>query len=266
MKSETTNMSPRGKIIECGSCGAHFDEMLPKCPYCGTASIKGAEAEYMDKLEDVRSDMEDLSAVPAEETKKELKKQTKFVLIVVGIILGMLLLLFSIEVFFSYREDKRDRQADYIWQQENFPIFDELYEQGRYDEVVELYYDAWMEEKPISGWEHYEFCSAMLNFKEVEDVWAKEREGRELTHWDYEDLLYVGFRVENYLDSTAYSQEEKELMAPYIEKIRADFETRWDFTEKEQAMFEKEMADNYGYVSYDVIEDYVEDWMKRSGK
>ena len=39
--SETQKMSPKGAIIECASCGAHFDEMMPKCPYCGSMSIYG---------------------------------------------------------------------------------------------------------------------------------------------------------------------------------------------------------------------------------
>lgn len=266
MKSDNRNMSPKGKIIECASCGAHFDELLPKCPYCGSMSIKGAQAEYMEKLEDVRSDMEDLTAVPMQETKKELKKQTKFVLIIIGCIVGLLLFLVVLELVLGYSGSKRDHQADYIWQQENFPILDELYEQERYDELLEMYYKAYVEDKPIGAWEHAEFCSAMELFFDVEETWQREQAGEELTHWDYEDILYLGFRVEDYEKSTAYTAEDKERMAPYIERVRADFETRWQFSDEELEKFNKEAQKNYGYISYDVVEDYIEEWMERNGK
>lgn len=264
--SEIKNMSPKGKVVECSSCGAQFDEMLPKCPYCASMSIKGAQAEYMEKLEDVRESMEDLAAVPMQETKKEFKKQTKFVLIVVGVILGLLLCFVLVELIFGYRSEKRDRQADYAWQQENFPILNELYEQENYEEMVEIYVNAYKENKPVGAWEHYEFGAAMEMFLDIEDTWAREQAGEELTKWDYHDLLYMGFRVDNYEESSAYTTEEKERMAPYIERVRADFETRWQFSEEELEEFEKEAEKNYGYISYDVVPDYIEDWMERNGK
>lgn len=37
----------------CNNCGAHFDDDLPKCPYCGDFHYAGAQKEYMDKLENV---------------------------------------------------------------------------------------------------------------------------------------------------------------------------------------------------------------------
>lgn len=77
-------MKPKNGEIACKFCGAHFDEMLPKCPYCESTNIKGAQAQYMERLEDVRSDMEGLAQIPVQETKKEIKKQTKFILIIEG--------------------------------------------------------------------------------------------------------------------------------------------------------------------------------------
>ena len=42
------------KKIICNSCGAEFEDTLPKCPYCGSLNYKGAEAEYLGKLEGMR--------------------------------------------------------------------------------------------------------------------------------------------------------------------------------------------------------------------
>lgn len=251
------------KNIICQFCGAEFDEMLPKCPYCDSTNIKGAEAEYMDKLEDVRSDMEDLAQVPMQETKKELKKQTKLILIVVIAIVALLLVLVAVELAYDkIYFGERDKQADYVWQQENYPILDELYEQENYDELYELYYQAVVEDKPIYNWEHYEFCAAISNFMDVEEIWAREKAGESLSDWEYVTLLYMGFRIKNYEESTSYTQQEKEKLAPYIERVRADFEVRWSFTEEELAAFEKEAEDNNSWVSYEYCEKYIEKWRK----
>ena len=68
------------KKIICSSCGAEFEDTLPKCPYCGSLNYKGAEAEYLGKLESMRQDMQQLEQVPEKELKKKLKKKQKFVI------------------------------------------------------------------------------------------------------------------------------------------------------------------------------------------
>ena len=65
------------KKIICSSCGAEFEDTLPKCPYCGSLNYKGAEAEYLGKLESIRQDMQQLEQVPEKELKKKLKKKQK---------------------------------------------------------------------------------------------------------------------------------------------------------------------------------------------
>ena len=65
------------KKIICSSCGAEFEDTLPKCPYCGSLNYKGAEAEYLGKLEDVRRDMQQLEQVPEKELKKKMNKENQ---------------------------------------------------------------------------------------------------------------------------------------------------------------------------------------------
>lgn len=260
------NNASKVKLIECKSCGAHFDEMLPACPYCGTMSIKGAEAQYMDKLEDIREDMEDLTNIPVVETKKAIKKQTKFVLIIIGVLLGVFAFFVAIELIFGYKEPQRDRQADFAWQQENFPMFDELYEQQKDGELLDKYYEALAEEAPIYAWEHYEYVSALALLADFNYILDIEAKGESLNKYDYQSLLYAGFRVETYEKSTAYTEEELERLQPYIERVREDFRTRWKFTDEELDYFEEQAENNYGLVPYDVIEDYIKDWMKEEGK
>lgn len=222
------------KQLVCGFCGGYFQEMLAKCPYCGSTNIKGAEAEYMEKLEAVRTDMEELAVVPAQETKKAVKKVGKFIVITGGII-AVILLVIVLANYFMFKAplEDRDPKADYEWEVQNFPIWDALYEQGKDMELADSYIAAVLEDAPVYHWEHYEYASAMFNFSQVEDMWERERKGYELDDWEHAKLLYMMFRVDEYEESSAYTVEEKERMAPYIEKVRADAETRWNFTEEE---------------------------------
>ena len=86
------------KKIICSSCGAEFEDTLPKCPYCGSLNYKGAEAEYLGKLEDVRRDMQQLEQVPEKELKKKLKKKQKFVIKLL-ILLAALAAILAVIVF-----------------------------------------------------------------------------------------------------------------------------------------------------------------------
>jgi hypothetical protein len=46
------------KTIICKTCGAEYDVSLVRCPYCGTAYAPAEEAEYMDRLEEIREDLQ----------------------------------------------------------------------------------------------------------------------------------------------------------------------------------------------------------------
>lgn len=224
------------KQMVCGFCGGHLPEKLTKCPYCGSTNIKGAESEYMEKLETVKTELEDLADIPVQETKKAAKKMGRL-LVIAGIVIAVILIsLFAISNFlFNAPMEERDPKADYSWEMENFPKWDELYEQGKDMELADTYIAAVLEDAPVYHWEHYEYAAAMFNFSQLEYIWEKEQKGNALEDWEHAKLLYMFFRVDEYEESTAYTIEEKERMAPYIEQVREDAETRCEFTEEEWA-------------------------------
>ncbi len=76
-------------IVNCKTCGANFDSELVRCPYCGTAYEPAAEEEFMDKLEDVRTDLEDHKDDAKKSTGRAI---TRTVLIFVAVIVVLLLL------------------------------------------------------------------------------------------------------------------------------------------------------------------------------
>lgn len=150
-----------GDKITCSSCGAQVDAKLPRCPFCDTLLVEGAEEEYMDKLHDVRKSMEDLNQVPKGAVVNEVKKQGKRIrriMMITAVIVILLVLLF----LWQERQYERDNKADYIWGQQNFPVMSQMYEEGRLEELEEFYYDALMEDKPVWNWEYFEEYSDVL--------------------------------------------------------------------------------------------------------
>ena len=115
------------KKVICDSCGAEFSNDEPKCPYCGTMNYDGAEKEYFEKLENVRSDMEDLKTVSAEETKKEFKKQGSFIkkVLVVALIIGLLLVGMHILSELSYERDEKEEMQEAYKQMGDFQFVSE---------------------------------------------------------------------------------------------------------------------------------------------
>lgn len=261
-------MEVQNKKITCKFCGAGFDEMLSKCPYCDSTNLKGAEAAYMEKLEDMRSDMEELAQIPARETKKEFKKQTKLIFSVIGIVLAVFAVLIGVELFFANRygnKSQQEKQEDYIWQQENLNTFDEVYEQGNDEELMELYYEAAAEGKPVHEWGHADYSSVLAHYKELEYVWAKiERGEPPMSVSEYAGLL-VGYSFIEYYYNML-TEEEQERLVTYYETARADYEARWDFQGEEWEELEKQREENYGIIPYEAAEKYVEAWLERQGK
>lgn len=247
----------------CPNCAAEYEDTLPKCPFCGTMNYKGAEAEYMEKLEDVRSDMADLGNVPEEVTRKELKKQGKFLKKLL-LILGVIVLLGAALMVWGNRESERNLQEDYLWRQTNYPIFDEMYADGEYEELAELCSQAIQEDLPFFEWEHAAFCEVLEDLFYVDMILDYEADGKEMTSYYYEDLLYYGWKMQGSYLEDRLSEEEMELVKPYTVRLKEDFATRWNFTEEEREAFEKEQQDNYGYVSYDSCRKYIKKWIKEN--
>lgn len=82
--------------VRCNKCGGWFDTSEPKCPYCGAIYVPGAEAEYMDKLGDIREDMEDLEDLALSETGSEMKSALKKTFLTVLAVAGGIIALFLI--------------------------------------------------------------------------------------------------------------------------------------------------------------------------
>ncbi len=139
----------------CLSCGAEINDSMPRCPYCGTMIAEGAQKEYMQKLSDIREDMEELGSVPAGEVRAEFRRQGRRMRRVIALAVLLTLLLAGL---FLWQEKCRDRDntADYIWENQNFPYMSGLYEAGDYEALLEPVLSAMEEDRSIWNWEYYD--------------------------------------------------------------------------------------------------------------
>lgn len=247
----------------CNSCGGIFEDNLAKCPYCGSMNISGAEAEYMNKLDDVREDMEDLEDVPMEETKKEFRKQGRFLKKIFGVLLVIVGILAIIIGIVEWNDSSYERKAkkDYLWQQENFPIFDKLYEEGKYQELIEVLYSDKNAEKPVWKWSHYEFVGAYLATENLADILEEESLGTsKMEILDYEAILNTELTVMGFLQDEENPEEDKEILMKYAKPALQDFEERWNMSQEEQEAYIAIVIKNGGYISFEECKPFVQKW------
>ncbi len=256
------------KKLECVSCGATFADTEPKCPFCGSFNFKGAEKEYMEKLEDVRDDLEDLANIPARETVEELKQQGKFlkkiflgifIAIVIGLLIWAGMLLYDRMVY-----GEQDDKADYIWTQENLPTWNALYAERKYQELKILYEEAVSMGQPAYLWEHSYLMEDLIRADEMEEAMEKAAAGT-LSEQGYAGLFFdhCKFLARKY--DTYYPEEDLVLIEPYIEQTKEDLKTFWGLDEAAIEALDTELQTTNGPI-YSECKKFAEEWRERNGR
>lgn len=247
------------KKIICKSCAAEFSDMLPECPYCGTMNYKGAEAQYLGKLENVREDMEELDAVPRNEQKKELRKQVAFwlkVLLAIACVAGILFAIFR-------WQDNKDRvgdREDFLWISENAPKLDELYEKEDYDALQEMYFQYLEEERPLWRWQHNDFMRIYNSIVWAKAALAGKEGGNDLTEKGYVNLFYDMWVIKGIEFRSELDEEEASKLEGLREGIPLELNVYWSMSDEEYAEYNKQLQENQGYIRFEDCEEYIKKW------
>ena len=248
------------KVI-CPNCGGEFKEQSAKCPYCGTMYYPGAEEEYLKKLEHVRTDLEDLGAVPEQETVKAIKKRAGWA---IKLVMAAIIIVLLCAGFLAWknREEPYDAKTQYLWRQENYPKMEEMFENEQY---AELY--AFIEQETANGiylsdWEHWSFMMVWGICDKVEECLEREANGEILKEYQETLLLNDYWILKGISYSVLLSKEDREQLEPFRTQALADLEGRWDFSQEDLKKFEEEVKSNYGYPKYETCEAYIKKWMK----
>ena len=248
------------KVI-CPNCGASIYENEPKCPFCGYINIVGAEEQFM---RDVQKTEDDLSQIP-EMQKKHLKmtlsKNSRIIFVTITVVTVLIAVVFGFHFFmenvlFGYEE--MDPKAVMQWERQNYPILDQLYEEGNYDEIIEFEHTLYEENDEnetnysLVNWEHYNFISVYRRYAEFEKVIALLDQGKEVSEYDAEELVYNGlwFYYQLY-DKSYYEYTEEEILQieEYYELVMDDLFGRLGFTEEEILSIEDKVLKD-GYLEF----------------
>lgn len=259
--TDGTQMSEK---ILCRSCGAEYDGRETKCPWCGTRTDAGAEREYMNKLSDVKEDLEGLSDIPGQSFRRNAGKQIRQI----RWILVFAAILFLIPACMMVSAELRERAAAkkaLAWEKEHFPEFNALYQDGRYEELADRVEEALDQELPIWNWRHYSFAMALITLRSAEQC-RDLLEQAELSaasggssSGDMQvfkaDLLFFELRLEKLREVRDLSAQDLDYLLPLAEPFAADRKQRFPMTEEALQTF---YLDDW-YVNYETCLEYVQE-------
>lgn len=244
----------RSGFVVCPECQAEFKVKEARCPYCGAINEIGAEQQYMRQLEGVRLDLRELGDVSKKEMKKEFRSHIRFTRRVVLVVAILLALVFGIwwawNSFWesSWEESPEQIKAQLAWEREHFPMLDEWYENGEYEQLrlfeEQLYEDE--EEFNLYNWSHSDFLDVYSDYVECLEFAKLVESGAEIPEYEIAHFLYKGmsFRYEvmiQYLDD-----EEKMTAMSYKNELATFLEDIFGMTEEEiQSLYEKATKKDY---------------------
>ena len=249
----------------CKNCGAHFDDNLPECPYCGAFHYAGARKEYMGKLEGMREDLDDLHETVPEMYAAELKKQgkhaRKIVLIILAVLGALALLLFGVSSFMDSLY-KTDAKAELLFTKEAFPIADEYYAAGDYEGLLEFYQTSIEENENASfyNWDHYQFLVCYENLTIFNEV-ASRLESADFTENDMRDLFFCYISSHFYLKGYPMDHVDLQLVSSFMDEMETVIDSLT--LSKEELKEFNDLLNSTGHPSWDEIKDFSKKVYKR---
>lgn len=156
----------------CENCGAEIDAHEKSCPYCGHINPEGAEEAFMDRLEDLQEDLEDLNEQSRESDRKELGRQSVR-LFRTGLILLLILAALigsSMVTGRLWRRTADDEKTMIEFQRKYFGELDRLYEAGdddaALDYMISLLDSREKGYEAVYDWKHYGYMQAFWNYRD----------------------------------------------------------------------------------------------------
>ena len=195
--------------------------------------------------------------VPEKELKKKLKKKQKFVIKLL-ILLAALAAILAVIVFRVRYIEPRDARADYLWEKENFPILDRLYQEKDLEALMDFYEQAVEENRTIDRWEHSGIFRWLMSCRDAREYLALEQSGETLNEYQQALLLddYWMMRGLDYSE-VILTEKDREYIRPYVEATLNSLADRYTFTAEEEKKFEDSLRNNYGYPRYEDCEEYI---------
>ncbi len=252
-------------MYKCPNCGAEMDKDAAKCPFCGYINEAGAEKQYMEKLDDVRMQLDNVDEEAAAEYGKGYKKIVRIIIITVAILVGLSIVG---TLLYTYLEKKvlsvgnasaEDTLKEMSWQKEYYAKFDELYDAGRYDELVELFYSDETVDHNLWEYKHYRFADLYFTYYNTRDR-LKDVDEKGWTKSDATTVMMYTFTYYYELYNSGYDKLKEEEIAnlePAREYMISVIHDRLGYTDADMEALRDRVLNEYGNIEYDKCEAVV---------
>lgn len=224
--------------VQCSSCHGLFENTEAKCPFCGTFYYEGAEQQYLESLEDIVEDFEELREQPKEELQEQTLDTSKNLLKIflkTAVCLGIVAV-----IAYSWISNSRkapltevEQKAQILWEKETYPQLDQWYAEGEYDKIMSFYDDLLADENnpySMSQWEPLMFLlkyDENLMFHDIKDGYFRTGEL---------DPVDLGKVLISTLDDTIYylyTEEEKLKVDDFLQEQRAFLQEEFHYSNAE---------------------------------
>ena len=163
-------------MMVCRNCGAEIDDKATSCPYCNAMQYDASEAEYMNNLYKMYSQMVNLDDEANKYVFSSVLKSAAIIIIciaaavLIGIFWG----------FMRYRADnnssaeRKKIHQSIEWYNNNVSKLDEAYAKADYNTVSELVDGYKGNSSVIRKWNHYSFITLYGSYYRcVNDIYNK---------------------------------------------------------------------------------------------
>lgn len=258
------------ELLQCENCNAMIPKDSAKCPYCGSLNPIGGEKQYMERLSDLKEEVEELQEEPIKAYGREFLRTGRIMMITFACMLAVLVVFLLIRsLVIRESASAYDSKEQLKWERENFPLLDEMYEQGDYDGILAF------EEKnsdninhSIGGWEHSDLIDVYMWYKwymEDADFYDKGNAESYLIENCILDIFIV-FQERSY---ARYDEEELVLVEEWQDEMLRIAEDRFGITEEILHQLYEDSLEETDYGSmydFNLAEKNVKAYLKEHGQ
>lgn len=260
---KTTLRTKGAMCVHCPNCGAEYDDLEARCPFCKTFNYQGAENQYFEKLEELRDDMEELDRVPTAVYRKEVKRHLHFSAKVVLLLLSLFFLFLMASWAVQHWEEakwQKDHQKILLWYEDNLPQLNRWYDSGDMETLASFYKTLPEDEfSAFYSWDHADVVFAYVCWADIQNTVEQLQAKETVEKAQLSSVLYDSFSL-LFFSGSDFTQDGEQ---QWLEQFQS---SAWQLTallgfEPEEAQAFYEENEEYGVISYSCCSDYVDKYL-----
>lgn len=273
MSNDDNVYIPDGQV-KCPNCGAVHAADDARCPYCDALNPAGAEKAYMDELDDIKDDTDELAEDAQRDFNANVQGNAKRIAIIVIVVVAVIAAAFLASNVMEKRAERQEvqsYQARESFREEHFAELDRLYAAGD-DAALSAY--AWsLVDDPgfdaLFAWEHIAYLEVYDDWETITFAQEEFRAGK----GDIDDYTWtVSLAIElarldgnGQRTSAQLTDSEEARAARYRADGRAFLEDVLQMSGDEVDAFAASVLDSDGNVDDDELKRALEPRLRQLG-